>query len=107
MHGFTRGLERRLRALELRLGTVAEPELPAATARRAELVRAALAGEIPEDLTATERPTFEKILRYAPIALELRDEGLVGDDGRPGGGDDPHHEDEDEDGDDQAPVWHP
>ncbi len=52
MHQFTRGLEKRLRALELRLGTVVEAETAAATSRRLVLVRAAHVGHVPEDLTS-------------------------------------------------------
>ncbi len=104
MRGFHRAIQRRLEALERLVGAAAPPETPDQTARRLELCRAALAGETPEDLTSEEGLTFSKILRYAPIARELRDEGIVGIDGQPAGGNDYH---EDGDGDDQAPVWHP
>ncbi|MDP9477554.1 MAG: hypothetical protein M3R38_18025 [Actinomycetota bacterium] len=104
MHGFTRGLERRLKALEQRLGTVVEPETAAATNRRAELCRAALAGEIPEDLRESEKLTFSRIVASVPIFEELRDEGIIDGHGEPAGAD-PHHEDPHEDP--HEPVWRP
>ncbi len=109
MHGFTRGLEKRLRALELRLGAVDEPETATATARRLEFVRAAHADLVPADLEPHERLTFSRIVASLPILQELRDEGIVGDDGQPAGAD-PHsddpHEDRDEDEDAEL-AWVP
>lgn len=108
MHGFTRGLERRLEALEKRLAGVLEPETAAETSRRLELCRMALASETPEDLTPEEMVTFPKIQASVPILQEIVREGLVGDDGLPVGGYYPHHEDGDEthDGDGEF-TWHP
>ncbi len=67
-----------------------------------------MAGEIPEDLTATERATFSKMVRDVPLLFELLDEGaldgFLGEDLRGIGHRDDHldgddHRDEDEDGD--------
>ncbi len=61
---------------------------------------AALEGYEPANLTADERLTFSKIRATIHIALELRDEGIVGESGEPGGADldlDDLHE----------PVWVP
>ncbi len=105
MHGFTASLEKRLRALERRLGAVPTPETAAESARRLVLVRAAHSGELPEDLTPEERPVFSRIVATLPIARQLAYEGIVGDDGGPAGGDDhPHHQDDTETGE---PVWSP
>ncbi|MDP9479204.1 MAG: hypothetical protein M3R38_26585 [Actinomycetota bacterium] len=100
MHGFTAGIAKRLRALEIRLGTIPTTETTAETNRRLELIRAALSGHEPEDLRDDERAVFSKILRYAPIALELQadlDEDLQRED-------DDDHEDGDDDGE---LVWRP
>ncbi len=120
MHGFTRGLERRLRALEQRLGAATAPETDDdQAARRLELIRAALEAREPASLTATERVTFSKITATLPVFLELRDEGIIDGHGQPAGGDDyPYdgHEDPYEEGDappyedpyedgDGRPVW--
>lgn len=104
MHGFTRGLERRLAALEKRMAAVLEPESPGETARRLTLVRSALAGETPEDLTEDEGLKFTKIKASIPILQELIDDGIIDAYGRPSVGDD-HHGHETEDGDEL--VWHP
>ncbi len=116
MHGFTRGLERRLRLLEQRLGADTAPETAAETARRLTLCRAALAGEIPEDFREDERPVFSKILRDVPVFQELLDEGLVGDDLHRDDHPDLHDDDDDDlhpdlrhdDGDDFGELtWQP
>ncbi|MDP9484943.1 MAG: hypothetical protein M3Q49_03950 [Actinomycetota bacterium] len=100
MHGLHATLARRLEAVARRLGAAPEPETPAETSRRLELCRAALVGEIPEDLRDGERPTFSKMVRDAPLLFELLDEGAL--DGYLDG-DDPH-----QDGDgDEAPAWRP
>ncbi len=98
MHGFTRGLEKRLRALELRLGSILEPETSAETSRRLELVRAASLDLEPADLQEHERAAFSKIRASLPLLLELRDEGALDaylDDPGP----DPHRDGGDE------PLW--
>ncbi len=92
MHQFHRGLERRLQALEIRLGAVPTIETDAETARRLTLCRAALAGEIPEDLTATEKLTFSKITASVSVFQELLDDGAL---------------DDFLDGDPHEPVWRP
>ncbi len=99
MHGFHAGLARRLERLERRLAGVLEPETDGERARRLELVTAAHVGLVPDDLQAAERPVFSRIVASLPILQELRDEGIVGDDGEPGG-DNPHHEE-------GKPVWEP
>ncbi|MDP9457031.1 MAG: hypothetical protein M3Q60_14925 [Actinomycetota bacterium] len=104
MHGFHASLQKRIEALERRLGSLPQPETDAATNRRLELCRAALAGEIPEDLTATEKLTFEKITATLPVFLELRDQGIIDAYGQPSGGDDL---DDLLDGDLDEPVWRP
>ncbi len=114
MHQFYKAIEKRLRALEQRLGAAPTTETPDQTNRRAELVRAAVTGFEPANLTATERVTFSKLVRDVPLLFELRDEGAL--DGFLGEGhrDEDHREarhedsdgdahedgDEDEDGDD-------
>ncbi len=75
MHGFTRGLERRLRALELRLASILEPETSAEAARRLELVRAAHADLEPADLEPAERETFARIKASVPLVRELQEAG--------------------------------
>ncbi len=77
MHGFHKGLARRIEALERRLGSLQEPETPAVGARRLELVRAAHVGREPEDLQAAERPVFARITASVPIVQELIDEGAL------------------------------
>ncbi|MDP9485559.1 MAG: hypothetical protein M3Q49_07180 [Actinomycetota bacterium] len=104
MHGFTAGIAKRLRALELRLGTIPTTETDAETARRLTLCRAALAGEIPEDLTAAETVTFEKITASVSVFQELLDEGIIDAYGQPAGVD---HPDLRHDDDLDAPVWRP
>ena len=101
MHGFHRGIERRLRALEARLGTIPATETADQTARRLVLCRYALRGETPADLTATEVPVFEKIVASVPIFSELVHEGLVDDHGEAAGAVDPLDETEDDLGDDE------
>ncbi len=95
MHQFHKAIEKRIEALERRIGASPTIETDAETNRRLELCRAALAGEIPEDLTPEEEPVFSRIVATVPVALELAHEGLVGPDDRPH-----EDEDEDEDGDD-------
>ncbi len=105
MHQFHKGIERRLRALEQRLGAVVEPETAAATARRLELVKAAHLDLQPANLTATEKLTFSRIRASVPIFEELIADGLV--DGLlDETGDDPHRDDLDEDGDGEL-SWSP
>ncbi len=77
MHGFTRGLARRLERLERRLAGVLEPETSAETSRRLELVRAAHLDLQPRDLEHEEARVFSKIRASLPILLELRDEGAL------------------------------
>ncbi len=109
MHGFHKAIEKRLRAIEQRLGTVVEPETTDQIDRRMALCRAALAGEIPEDLTATETVTFSKIKASIPVFQELIDEGIVDAYGHPDlrheGDDDDLHPDLRHDDDLDAPVW--
>jgi len=104
MHQFHKGIERRLRALEQRLGTIVEPETTDQIDRRASLVRAAHVGLVPEDLTEDERVTFTRIVATVPVALEIRDGGLVDGHGGPAGGD--LHRDDDGD-DDGELAWVP
>ncbi len=109
MHGFTRGLERRLKALEQRLGAATAPETDGERARRLELVRAAHLDLVPADLQESERVTFEKIKATVYIAREIRDGDDDGDDHRgldaylDENGDDPHRDLDDLD----EPVWVP
>ncbi len=98
MHGFTRGLERRLRALELRLGAILEPETSAETARRLELVAAAHLDLQPRDLEPEKARVFSKIRASLPLLLELQAEGAL-DAYLDTGGPDP-----DRDGGDE-PLW--
>ncbi len=100
MHRFTRGFERRIEVLEKCLGNFQKPEAAADTARRLELVRAAVEGSEPEYLAPEEAELFEKIKRDVPVLRELIDEGTIGHDGGPSGADDLGHEDE-------APIWQP
>ncbi len=111
MHGLTAGIAKRLRALELRLGTIPTTETDAETARRLTLVRAAHLDHEPEDLQEDERPVFSKIKATVYIARELQGDGLV-DAYLVDEHDDGHHpdlhRDEDEDGDDFGElVWRP
>jgi hypothetical protein len=101
VHGFTRSLARRLEALERRLSALPDLETDEDRARRLELVRAAHLDLQPEDLTAAETVTFEKIKATVYIAREIRDGGLVDDDG------DDHRDLDDLDDDPHAPVWRP
>ncbi len=78
MHRLTRGVTRRLEALEHCLGTIPEPETSAETSRRLELVKAALNGIRPADLLEEERETYSKALLYAPVFHELITEGVLG-----------------------------
>ncbi len=75
MHGFTRGLARRLERLERRLAGVLEPETSAETSRRLELVRAASLDLEPADLQEHERAAFTKIRASLPLLLELLEAG--------------------------------
>lgn len=77
MHGIHKSLERRLEALEHRLGTIPEPETPEDQERRLVLVKAALDGHDLDDLDGGERVLFSKIVRYAPILHELVSEGVL------------------------------
>ncbi len=101
MHGFHGSLEKRIKALERRLGNVPTIETDAEISRRTELVKAAHLDLEPANLTATEMVTFERIKATVSIARELLEDGTVDADGEPGG-DDPHR-----DLDDDAPVWEP
>ncbi len=103
MHGITRAVERRLRALERLVGTIPTTETAAQTSRRRELCRAALSGHDPEHLAPEEAELFEKIRASVPIFQELIADGLVDDDGEPAGAD-PHRDDRD---DPHEPVWRP
>lgn len=115
MHGFHRALEKRLTALEARLGAAPTIETEEEMERRHVLVRCAHRGHEPEDLTPEEGPVFARIVATVPIVREIRDGGLVGDDGEPQGGSsypDPMlgeivDDHEDGQGDDQGPVWEP
>ncbi len=104
MHGFHAGFSRHLEKLERRLAGLQEPETTDQSDRRMTLCRAALSGRQPEDLQESEAELFEKIAASIPIFEELIHEGIIDDDGQPGGADshrDPH---EDDDG---RPVWRP
>lgn len=83
MHGFHKAIEKRIEALERRIGASPTIETDAETNRRLELVAAAHSGHEPADLTESERPVFLRIVATLPIALEILDGGLVGDDGEP------------------------
>ncbi len=101
MHGIHKALQRRIEALERRLGNVPTIETDAETGRRLALCRAALEGHEPADLREDEAELFEKIRASVPIFRELIADETVGDDGEPAGADPPHEDgDEDEDGDD-------
>lgn len=102
MHQFTRGLEKRLAAVERRLGAVPTIETDAIRDRRRVLVMAAHAGNVPGDLEPEERPVFSRIVATVPIALELQQDGLIDGYGEPSVVDDYPHETED-----GRPVWSP
>ena len=89
MHRLTRGLERRLEALERQLAGLPERLTPEEQARQnarlSELCAAAVEDRDPDlELTAEEAELLEKIRGYAPVYRELLDEGLITLDGQPG-----------------------
>ncbi len=91
MHGWHRGVERRIEDLARCLGSYPTPPTPEETARRLGLAGASLEGREPEPgLAESERDLFEEIRRYAPVFQELIEEGaldsyLAGDDHDHGG----------------------
>jgi hypothetical protein len=107
VHRLTRGLERRLEALERQLVGFPErltPEEQACQyARSLELYRATVEDRDPDlELTAEEAELLEKVRCYAPIYREMIDEGIITPDGQPGppatGRDGGGHEE---------PIWRP
>ncbi len=75
MHGFHKGLQRRLERLERRLSGVPDLETEEDRSRRHELVRAAHADLRPRDLQEHERETFARIKASVPLVRELLEAG--------------------------------
>jgi hypothetical protein len=77
----TRSLKRRIEKLERELAAAPVPVHPEEMARREarmmELCEAAVEGHEPEDLAQEERELFDQLIRYAPVYLELREEGAL------------------------------
>ncbi len=78
MDELIRRLERLEKELTRRPAPPSPEEVRRRDLRRDELVAAALEGRRPvPDLTEGERDLFEKTTRYAPVAWELAEEGLL------------------------------
>ena len=82
MHGWHRGVERRIEELERRLGSYPTPPTPEETARRLELCRASLAGVPPENealaLTEGEAAKYRYMLTLAaPVYQSLFEDGIL------------------------------
>ena len=82
MDWIARLLRRRIEKLERELAAIPPPVSPEEMARReartTELSAAAAAGREPEDLGQEEREYFARLLLYAPVYLELLEEGALG-----------------------------
>jgi hypothetical protein len=76
-----RRLRRRIEKLERELAALPAPLHPDEKARREarmmELSAAAVEGREPENLTQEERDLYARLLRFAPVYLELREEGAL------------------------------
>lgn len=81
MDRLARRLRRRIEALERRLGALPPPvgseEVAKRRTRTTKLCAAAVEGREPEDLTPEEREHFAELLVYAPVYLELLQEGAL------------------------------
>ncbi len=71
-------LERLEKELARRPAPPSPEEVRRRDVRRLQLVAAALEGRRPEPgLAEEERELFEKVMRYAPVAREIAEEGLL------------------------------